>query len=197
MVAGVLKASGLHFGGPLKMTRRPYQPRGFFEHRGVRDKIVKPKLRRLGADPVGQHPLPPRDLNPTELEVRTFAKKVRNKLNGAEAYKDAKALLLWPYFRRGFPDALWILVRRDRKAIAKSCLRTPFMKNRQYLAGWLDWVDEHLKRMEDLKESGAAVFEFWPDPTEAESFRPMVEAVGLEFDVRNVKRALVPQAWHS
>jgi len=196
MVAGVLSASGLDFGGPLHSRRRKYQPQGFFEHRGIRDGIVKPLLKSLGADPVGQRPLPARFLKPTALEARTLASRIRKELDGAEAYKDAKTLLVWQYFHRAFPDATWVLVRRDARAIARSCLRTPFMKRRKYLAGWLDWVQEHEDRMEDLKISGARVLEIWPDPNEPEGFRPMIEALGLPYDSKAVASALVPEAYH-
>lgn len=81
--------------------------------------------------------------------------------------------------------------------IARSCLRTPFMKRRTYLAGWLDWVDEHLKRIHDLRDSGAEVIEIWPDAFDPESFRPLVEALGLTFDEAEVEKALVPDAWHT
>lgn len=196
MVSGVLSASGLDFGGPLHKKPRPYQPRGFFEHRGVRDLVVKPTLRKLGADPLGQHPLPPRDLSPSDREAVAFGLRVRRELGKAEAYKDAKVILLWPYFRKAFPDALWLLVRRDRKAIARSCLRTPFMRKRSFLAGWLEWAAEHEARMEDLKASGARVLEIWPDAADPGGFRETIEALGLVWDEDKVRGALVPEAWH-
>jgi hypothetical protein len=198
MVTGVLRASGLNFGtdGELYMKPRPNQPRGFLEHKAVRQKVVKPKLRQLNADPKGQRPLPPRDLNPPAQEVNVFGRKVRKKLNGAEAYKDAKCLLLWPYFHLAFPNALWILVRRERKNIARSCQRAKFMDGYTYFAGWLHWVDEHLERMADLKKAGARVVEIWPDPMEPETFRDIIEAADLTFDAEAVRAALVPEAWH-
>jgi hypothetical protein len=180
----------------LYLKPRPNQPRGFLEHKAVRQKVVKPKLRQMACDPKGQHPLPPRHLNPLPSEVNVWRRKVQTKLGKARAYKDAKALLLWPYFHRAFPDALWILVRRDRKAIARSCLRASFMCEREFMAGWLDWVDEHLARMDDLKASGADVLEVWPDPSNPAVFRPIIEAAGLVYDEQTVAGALVPSAWN-
>jgi len=197
MVSGVLSALGLDFGKPLHSKRRTYQPRGFFEHRHVRERVVKPMLKRLGADPLGQNPLPPRILRPSDREALALGLKVRRELGQrAQAYKDAKVLLMWPYFHKAFPDATWVLVRRDRKAIALSCQRTPFMQKRSFLAGWLEWVDEHEARMDDLRASGARVLEIWPDAGDVASFRPLVEELGLEWDEAKVEAALVPSAWH-
>lgn len=196
MVAGVLHASGLDFGRPLYMKRHSYQPRGFYEHKGVRELVVKPLLRQLGADPRGQNPLPARHIIALDGKAAKFAKRVRRELGKAQAYKDAKILLIWPFFHGAFPNARWVLVRRDAKAIARSCLRTKFMRRRTYYQSWLDWVEEHEERMADLKAAGADVFEIWPDPSEPESFRGLLEFCGLEFDADKVRGALVPEAWH-
>ena len=70
------------------------------------------------------------------------------------------------------------------------------MKRRTYFQDWLDWVDEHLYRMQDLQEAGANVIEVWPDAFNAESFRPLVESLGLEFNAEKIDAALIPSAWH-
>jgi len=197
MVCGVLHASGLDFGGPLYMKRRSYQPRGYWEHRTVREKVLKPLLVRLKADPRGQDPLPPRVIRPGEREVARFRRKVRRALGGAEAYKDAKILLTWEYWRRSFPYARWVLVRRETDAIVRSCLRAPFMKRRRTRADWTAWVEEHRQRMSDLRRSGADILEIWPDASRPYTFRDLVMELGLEYDEERVKAALVPKAWHS
>jgi hypothetical protein len=194
MVAGVLAASGLDFGGPL-VKATAHNPKGFFEHRVVRQKIVKPLLRSIGADQRGQNPLPPRHISPCKRDVAVLRARVLHELGGARAYKDAKVLLLWRYFRAAFPDAVWVLVRREPKAIARSCLRTPFMRGYGYMAGWLRWVQEHEVRMDDLRASGARVLEIWPDPHEPEGFRPIVEELGLVWNEERVRAALVPGSW--
>ena len=179
MVAGVLHSSGLDLGGPL-VGPTAYNPRGFFEHRAIRQKVIKPLLRELGYDKRGQRKLPPRSVMVPPARIRRLARAINVHLNGGRGYKDAKLLLLWPILARAFPGARWILVRRDPKAIVDSCIRTPFMKGRTYKAGWIEWVQEHEFRMADLKASGASVVECWPDPSEPESFRA----------------ALEPDAWH-
>jgi hypothetical protein len=195
MVAGVLHACGLNLGGPL-VGPTEWNPRGFFEHRPIRQKVIKPLLRELGCDHRGQGKLPPRGVMVPPARINRPRKQINVRLNGGQGYKDAKLLLLWPIFRRAFPNARWVLVRRDPKEIVDSCIRTPFMKKRQFKAGWIEWVQEHEFRMNDLKESGANVCEIWPDPHEPECFREAVEFCGLRWDQSAVRSRLVPDAWH-
>lgn len=195
MVAGVLHASGLDLGGPL-VGRSPHNPRGFFEHRGIRQKVLKPLLRELGADPKGQRKLPPRDIPVSAGRAFRLRADVAAHLNGGRGYKDAKVLLTWPVWKAAFPDAGWIIVRRDPKAIVDSCIRTPFMKGRTYKAGWIEWVQDHEFRIGDLKAAGVRFVEIWPDPHEPESFREAIEFAGLRFNAETVAGALDPSAWH-
>jgi hypothetical protein len=195
MVAGVLNACGLDLGGPLVPPTK-YNPRGFFEHRPIRQKVVKPLLRELGFDQRGQRRLPPRGIMVPPARIARLQKAIDRRLNGGRGYKDAKLLLLWPIFNRAFPNARWVLVRRDPKAIVASCMRTPFMKGRPYKAGWIEWVQEHEFRMADLKASGANVVEVWPDPNDPESFRPALAQAGCVYDEAKILAALEPSAWH-
>lgn len=196
MVAGVLHASGLDLGGPL-VPPSQWNPRGFYEHRPIRQKVLKPLLRSFGADARGQRTLPPRILPFQPREAARLRRMIRRRLGTGWGYKDAKIILVWQIFHVAFPDALWVLVRRDSKDIVKSCIRTPFMKGRTYKAGWEEWVREHEIRMSDLRKSGAEVVEVWPDPSSPGTFREAVEACGLKWDPQTVARALEPEAWHT
>lgn len=195
MVAGVLQASGLDLGSPLVGATR-YNPRGFFEHRHIRQKVLKPLLKSMGCDPRGQRNLPPRSFLVAPQTAQRLRKRVRRYLGSGWGYKDAKILLTWPIWRQAFPNARWVLVRRDPAAIVKSCIRTPFMKGRTYKAGWIAWVKEHELRLDDLKNSGVKWVECWPDPDEPESFREAVEFCGLTYEPTTVATILEPGAWH-
>jgi len=187
MTCGVLEACGADFGKTI--GPHPENPRGFYEHRDVRDKVIKPILRRAGADPLGQTKLPDPDQMPIEPN---FRRAIESCLDGATAMKCAKAMLLWPLFVEHFPDARYVVVRRDRQQIVESCERTTFMKHR---SNWGAWHDGNLKRLEEVKANLDAV-EVWPDPTDPEVFREAVEHCGLEFDEDAVAATLIPEAWH-
>jgi hypothetical protein len=77
-------------------------------------------------------------------------------------YKGAKMCLIWPLWHKAFPDAKWVIVRRDDEDIINSCLRTGFMKKHATREGWQGWVDHHKARFVEMKEAGLDVVEVWP-----------------------------------
>jgi len=65
MAAGVLNLCGA-FGGKMYGAHKA-NPKGMFENTGIREQIVKPYLRQIGADPTCQYPLP--DVNSLSIPV--------------------------------------------------------------------------------------------------------------------------------
>lgn len=187
MTCGVLAACGADFGKTI--GPHPENPRGFFEHRGVRDNVIKPILRRAGADPLGQTHLPAPEDMPHEPRFRD---QIEQALNGANAMKCAKAMLLWPLFVEHFPDARYVIVRRSREQVIASCERTSFMRHR---GDWGAWYDGNVERLEEIKARLPSV-EVWPDPNDPDVFMEAVDHCGLEFDRDAVDDALMPEAWH-
>jgi hypothetical protein len=133
---------------------------GLHENTAVREGVCKPYLRSIGADPLGQDPLPDTlSLAPVE----DWANIVRFKLGpGVNCYKGAKMCLMWPVWHAAFPDAKWVIVRRDPKYIAESCVRTSFMRAFPNREGWLRWVAEHEARFEQMRVAGLDIVEVWP-----------------------------------
>ena len=162
------------------------------EHTGVREQILKPLLRAAGADPRGQFPLPRLDDLPTAADLR---RDTLAALGPANTYKDAKLCLTWPCWDRAFPDARWIIVRRDAKGIVGSCLRTPFMRAYDTAAGWREWVKAHEMQFAAMRSAGLNVVEVWPDPANPESFRPAVEHAGLTFDAAAAAGCVDAERW--
>ncbi len=68
-------------------------------------------------------------------------------------YKDARLTLIWPLYKKAFPGATWLVVRRDEEGFVNSCLRTDFMKqhsqNRKF---WKKFAQEYEIRINALKE---------------------------------------------
>ena len=186
MISGVLSACGAFFGDTYAGT--PQNAKGFFENKRVREHVIKPMMLKLDADPLGQHPLPPRDADP---EYADLAGDVRRYIvddgykSGVWAVKGAKILLQWRAWARAFPQAKWVVVWRSPEAIADSCLRTPFMRRRTSKAEWMQWVAEHMARADDLiNHVGPQAFlvksrDVVDDP---DSIRWVVEECGLEWN---------------
>lgn len=183
LTTGILKACGLNIGDVNVLN----------EHTGIRDGLNKPHLKALGADPLGQGPLPDTgEVKP----VKGWAEFVSAKLQVREpcGFKDAKTCLIWPIWAAAFPEAKWVIVRRDRERIIDSCLRTHFMKRYSDREGWGRWVDHHEDRFNEIMANCDAL-EVWPDMN-PETFRPAVEFCGLQWDAEAVKKVIRPAEWH-
>jgi len=175
MIAGVINMCGA-FGGKMSGPNHNNQ-RGMFENARIRNTIVKPYLRRIKVDPMGQYPLPnvddlmiPSDLK-EEVEQVLLAEGYKE---GPWMYKGAKMCLMWPAWHYAFPNAKWIIVRRNTDDIVRSCLRTGFMRafireENQWMVkakseeeGWKWWVKQHEKRFVEMVTEGLQCMQIWP-----------------------------------
>ena len=204
MTAGVFHACGA-WGGELAGPTR-YNKRGMFENAEIRSTIIKPMLKRMNCDPMGQHPLP--DL--TEIEfTRDDAAKLRENVIGILRkhgldnqqwfYKGAKMCLIWPVWNLAFPDAKWIIVRRKPGDIVNSCIRTSFMRAfGKDPKGWKWWVGEHLQRFQEMKTAGLQIYNVWPQKMIFGDFNEIKEAIkwaGLNWNDKAVMKFIEPALW--
>jgi len=211
LIAGIIHICGAFKGetsGPNQ-----YNPNGMFENAKIRNNIIKPYLRGLKVDPMGQFPLP--DIKKIEIPVnlRTRIEKVMLKEgydDGPWMYKGAKMCLIWPALHYAFPNARWILVRRRTADIVSSCLNTRFMRAfnnqsslRQVSAkterdGWIWWVRQHEKRFREMIENGLNVTVVWPERIVEGDYTRIKEAVewaGLEWRQKEVTEFVEPRFW--
>ena len=202
LTTGIIDICG-GFGGKVTGPTL-YNEKGQFENTHVREDIVKPYLVRLGVDRLAQRPLP--DVNKLipfpELrkEVEdTFIREGYSDNGRPWYYKAVKVCLVWPVWRDAFPDARWIIVRRDGYDIANSCLRTGFMRAYSTQAGWLEWVAEHVKRFDEMKEAGMDVTEIHSEDIvngDHAAIRKFVdETDGLEWDQEQIDEFITPSLW--
>jgi len=191
MTAGIINICGA-FGGDM-FGPNSYNQKGMFENKIIRQDISKPYLRKIGADPLGQKPLPNNrqifEVSPNEIkEFRTrivLAIQNQGYIDGPWFYKGAKACLVWYMWHRAFPTAKWVIVRRDTSDIIDSCLRTRFMKAYNTSEGWKGWVEEHKKRFSEMNIAGLDTFEFWPSQIldgDILHMRNLMEFLALDYD---------------
>ncbi len=181
----ILQKCGLNLG--------PVNP--LFENLQAREGVVKPYLRGLGVDPLGQHPLPNLDkLKPAPQFREQITKAIGQK--EPWGYKCAKAVLFWPLWVEHFPDASWVIVRREREDIIDSCMRTNFMSKFKTREDWGNWVDVHLERIEQMKAKVNYV-EIWPRDfiAVADSFWVVADFCGLDFDPKHVTDSIKPDLY--
>jgi len=153
LTAGIISICGAFGGNATGST--PYNKNGQFENTHIRQHIMKPYLVRMGADKMGQRPLPDvHNLLPFS-ELRGEVEQTMRRegySTGPWYYKGAKMCLVWPTWHRAFPRAQWIVVRRNPEDIADSCMRTPFMRKYNTVEGWLSWVKEHEKIFSEMMQ---------------------------------------------
>lgn len=199
-MAGILNKCGA-FGGRL-IGPNPFNKKGFFENGLIRQKVVKPYLSSIGADVMGQNPLPDvENLRPFP-ELRSVLERIMKEqgyCDGDWFYKGAKICLLWPLWAEAFPNARWVIVRRPDKDIVDSCLRTPFMFSFRDREGWQNWIDEHKKRFNEIKESEVCnEVEVWSNRIvkgDLLEIKKVVASLELKWN-DDVKKIIDPKIYH-
>lgn len=214
LVAGAIHKSGAWGGqmsGPTHNNRK-----GMFENHQIRNQIVKPYLRTIGMDHLGQYPLPdidrlsiPHDWKDQVLEVM---QQQGLKEHQPWMYKGAKMCLMWPIWEYAFPNAKWIIVRRRTEDIVRSCLHTGFMKRfrrRQFqeevgaaneAEAWEWWVHQHIERFRQMINHGLNVKVVRPERMVVGDYTQIYDAVewcGLEWNSQIVAEFIDPKLWHS
>ena len=203
LIAGCFQICGAWTGTTIPGTEA--NPKGFYEHSLIREGIVKRILVQLQCDPLGVRKLPHKDLN---IQIPGLKKALNQiveddgyKRDRPWLYKDAKLTLLWRLFSQNFPDAIWIIVKRNERDIIDSFLRTSFMmqhsKDPEF---WQCFVDEYMQRIKMLMNSGATCYEIWPDTImqgDFSRFRELLETLGLSFDEKALGEFISPKFWHA
>jgi hypothetical protein len=199
MTAGIFQLCGA-FGGEVSGPNR-HNKRGMFENVQVREGIVKPYLRSIGMDALGQWPLPDID---NLVSIDNLKEQVESLMisegysSGAWYVKQAKFCLIWTAIIWAFPNAKWIIVRRTDEDIINSCLKTTFMRAFSDAPGWQKWIDVHKQRFEEMKKAGLLIKEVWPSKYVAGDFSEIKEAVewaGLSWNEKEVLPFVEPALW--
>ena len=203
MVAGLLKCSGAWTGNTIAADGS--NPKGYFEHQIIREHVIKKVLTALGSDPLGVSSLPPLqaslEINGLRGSLHTIIS--REGYGGAVPwlYKDAKLSLIWPAFHKAFPEAQWVVVRRDPEQIIASCMRTPFMQQHSLdKTFWVRFVEAYLRRLRSLTDTISGAITLDADPILNGEFADLSMAIhscGLEFNANVVADFVSPEYWHA
>lgn len=205
MSAGIIDLCGA-WGGETSGSNKNNR-KGMFENASIRNNFVKPFLASIGADPMGQHPLP--DIEKCKLmsvaAIVEWRKKILTEIHfqGYKGerqwyYKGAKLCLIWPLWHRAFPKAKWIIVRRKSEDIVQSCLKTSFMRAYNKEEGWYKWVDHHKDRFLEMEQAGLDIRYIWPQKMIDFDLMEMgliIAELGLKWDQQIVEDFIEPAYW--
>lgn len=203
MVAGALGVCGAWTGTTVPGVE-PENPKGFFEHGVIREQVTKQILIQLGCDPLGVRKLPPvgfrGDVPGFAEMIRDIIEKDGYRHDRPWLYKDAKLCLVWSIFKTAFPDATWLLVRRDPEEVVQSCLNARFMRQHSDTPDfWRRYVEEYQRRIAALQQTDARILAVSSrDIIEGrlEVFKQVVSQLGLSYNEADLKRFISPAYWH-
>ena len=206
MVGGIINICGA-WGGDMRGPN-PANEKGMFENKVIVGEIIKPMLSKWGCDPLGQDPLPNIGFVKSITNPKSAARLRRQILEALQKqglqegqqwfYKGLKMTLAWPLFAAAFPEAQWVMVRRDAEDIVNSCLRTRFMRAYNTRSGWLGWVAHHEKCLEQMVDAGLDTHEIWPQRMVAGDFKGMqalINKLGLTWKEKEVVNFVDPGLW--
>lgn len=205
LVAGILYHCGI-WGGKL-VGPKPRNKKGQFENAEI-TKLIKENLRKDNFDPMGQQNLPS-----TSNDI-SIDKDLRNKVYDVISkqeftwidesipifFKDAKLTWVWPSWNYAFPNATWIIVRRNEEDIVSSCMNTEFMRAYETAQSWKDWVEHHKLMFEEIKKSlYPNVYEIWSEELLQGNYEGLYEILSkynLDLKKNKVDNFVDPDYWH-
>lgn len=195
LTANIIHHAGAK-GGEQYLNGTIENPTGFYENNEIDIRIDKKILRDNGFDIRGQKKLPDHNLQGYDVREKVF-RMMKEQGVGVDDnwyFKDAKALLIQQTFLMSFPEAKWILVRRDIDDIIDSCMRANFMSDRNTVGEWYDWVIHYFKLMDKLKERT----ENWLDVhyenlmnENYEEIKGVIEWLGLEYNEKYIDKIVI------
>lgn len=201
LVSGILEKCGAWL-GKTEPGGDKENPDGFFENRAIRLYVIKQIMLDHGCDPLGVRAIPSmkslRAVDNLEQVIFNILKEEGYE-GGPWAFKDAKLSLLWPIFLKVFPNAKWVIVRRDIDGIINSCLNAWFMKiHTKDPAYWRIWAELYVERANLLKQKSSNVYEIWPQEFvkgDMNSLREMIDWLGLDWN-EEVSNFINKDYWH-
>ena len=208
MTAGIFAALGVWTGTTFPGNKD--NPKGYFEHVILREQVTKGILAAHGYDPLGVQTLPPRGFNPKikfnhSLTLRqTIEVIIRDDgyMPGSSwLYKGPKMSLMWRMYDDAFPDAIWIVVARDREGFVRSCLKTDFMVfHSADPSFWHTVAEQYEQRLADLADTVSTYHEVKTDDIIRGDFsgiERICKAHDLDYNSDSVAEFVSPQFWNS
>lgn len=173
----------------------------------LRDRIVRPFFRGMRCNLIGRGDTAAVSagcLGVAENVSPIWRRRILQMIHGYgyEAgpwmYWGADACLSWPIWHRAFPDAKWVVVRRETGRIVNACNLTQYVKD--VVPDIPVWADSYLGRFEDMAVAGCDIEECWPGRVfsgKLDTARALVTKLGMVWDDATANDALSPALWAS
>lgn len=163
------------------------------ENIGLKKKLDSYYQNKLFVDKKGQYPMPNVDAlySPFDWKemINTILVKQGFDLSTPWLLKDSRIGQTWPIWKKAYPDAKWLIVRRRSGDIIHSCMNTGYMceyhKSSVLLKigvaseydGWKWWIQQQEENFIKLILSKADCQIIWPDRMQDGDFSQMAEVI--------------------
>jgi hypothetical protein len=193
MVAGLLHYHGVQV-GEYKVNQD--NPKGGFENLHIKN-VMKQSLLDNGYD------LNPIRFQPTIFkDDPSFKQKVLQGIpdeNKPWLCKEFRILMTWPLWLEHFPNAVYVLNRRNFNDNLKSMLKHRVISKRgstEDLRWWITWARKTQEAIAgECPHVWAYVDEIWKG--NLDEAKKVVEGCGLKFDKQKTKEWIEPSLWHN
>jgi len=115
-------------------------------------------------------------------------------------YKDVRLALLWRSFVVDFPNADWVIVRRDKNEFIQACLNAPRMAAISDKAKfWNQFFDEYNHRLDMLKNRADFVHEVHFEHIQEgdlSALKTVSDSIGIQFETLNAGTISDRRHWH-
>lgn len=207
MTAGILAELGIFTGStvPGGMSN----PKGFFENIEIREGVIKGILKAGNFCPLGVMSLPPENFDKKVLfgdgiQLKDILQKIISMQGYSNnlpwLYKDPKLTLVWRLFDAQFPNAFWIVARRNRQNFVRSCLRTHFMvKHSNEEEFWHNFADLYEIRLDQLIQTVGRVIQINTDDLVQGNYKPfqdVCDTVGIVFSKEKLDQFISIKHWN-
>ena len=167
IIATILKNGGVFTGVVNRMC----------ENKQIKS-ILNSEYKKNRLDIKGQFPIPFGNININETIVKD---RIQNVLkyegykSGHWLIKSSRFLQTYRNWKRIYPQAQWVIVKRKPSDVIQSCLKTDYMcafnssqvldivQARTIEKGWLWWIQQQDRLITELVMSEANTFVVWPE----------------------------------
>lgn len=165
----------------------------------VRNTIVVPYMKRMGADEDGLYNFPQGISIPThwkeDVELTMELQGLKNSQKWM--YKDSRSSLIWQTWHYAYPNAKWVIVRRKPSDIVHSCMKTGYMKAYATEEGWLSMVRFYEGKFVEMIQEGLNCKVIWPERMvqgDYQQLQSLLEWLGVPWNDRAIQY-IKPLIW--
>jgi len=188
------------FGGIMKPADGN-NARGYFENIQITSLLIEYLRRNDIENKLKKYN--PKDLKSMMVEFDFFVNQILTEEGLKEGenwfFKDPKIAFCWNMMHRSFPEAKWIIVKRDESQVLNSIIKTDFMDAYNTTQDWIDYLNVYNHNLEQLeKKCNPFILNinkvFNNDLTE---LRSMFDFIGVKLNENIVDKCVEKKLWNA